>query len=50
MLIGLGSKLPLYAFEKSNKLVCEDVSVCSENEESPVDFLNSLLLGEVIIN
>lgn len=43
-----GSKLPLYAFKKANKLVCEKAPVVSEtqNEEAPFDFLNSLLLGE----
>ncbi|KAI3456892.1 hypothetical protein Pfo_013555 [Paulownia fortunei] len=45
-LIGLGAKLPLYAFKKVNKLVCEKGSVGSENKEPPVEFLDSLLLGE----
>ncbi|KAK2987021.1 hypothetical protein RJ640_004747 [Escallonia rubra] len=41
-----GSKLPLYAFKKVNKVVNgKDVLDC-ENKEPPVAFLDSLLLGE----
>lgn len=46
-LIQLGTKLPLYAFKKANKVVCENGSVGSEEEEPPLEFLDSLLLGEV---
>ncbi|XP_011095440.1 GDP-L-galactose phosphorylase 2-like [Sesamum indicum] len=41
-----GAKLPLYAFNKTSKVVCEKDSVGSENDEPPVDFLDSLLLAE----
>ncbi|EYU27365.1 hypothetical protein ABFS82_13G165800 [Erythranthe guttata] len=41
-----GSKLPLYAFKKANKLVCEKGSFDSVNKEPPVEFLDALLLGE----
>ncbi|KAK6133062.1 hypothetical protein DH2020_033217 [Rehmannia glutinosa] len=41
-----GSKLPLYAFKKVNKVIPENGSVGSENKELPVEFLDSLLLGE----
>ncbi|KAK4491744.1 hypothetical protein RD792_002519 [Penstemon davidsonii] len=38
-----GAKLPMYAFNKENKVVCEKDLV---NNDPPVDFLDSLLLGE----
>ncbi|KAL2495883.1 GDP-L-galactose phosphorylase 1 [Forsythia ovata] len=41
-----GAKLPFYAFKKMNKIEGEKKSVGSENKESPVAFLDSLLLGE----
>ncbi|KAK4398553.1 GDP-L-galactose phosphorylase 1 [Sesamum angolense] len=41
-----GAKLPLYAFNKASKVVSEKDSVASENDEPPVDFLDSLLLAE----
>ncbi|KAL6543144.1 Phosphate metabolism transcription protein [Orobanche hederae] len=41
-----GSKLPLYAFKKGSKGVRETVSVGTENDEPPTDFLDSLLLAE----
>uniref|UniRef100_A0A5B7C806 Putative GDP-L-galactose phosphorylase n=1 Tax=Davidia involucrata TaxID=16924 RepID=A0A5B7C806_DAVIN len=42
----LGAKLPLYAFKRVNKIVSEKTLLCHENKEPPVDFLDSLLLGE----
>ncbi|XP_051126092.1 GDP-L-galactose phosphorylase 2-like [Andrographis paniculata] len=41
-----GAKLPLYAFEKDNKSIREKEPDLTENEDSPIDFLNSLILGE----
>lgn len=41
-----GAKLPLYAFEKVNKLACKK-GHDHENTDPPVPFLDSLLLGEV---
>ncbi|KAG9159815.1 hypothetical protein Leryth_007826 [Lithospermum erythrorhizon] len=43
-----GSKLPLYAFKKLNKFDDEKESIDLKNKEPPIEFLNSLLLGEVI--
>lgn len=40
-----GAKLPLYAFEKVNKLACKK-GHHHENTDPPVPFLDSLLLGE----
>ncbi|KAA8523644.1 hypothetical protein F0562_010067 [Nyssa sinensis] len=42
----LGAKLPLYAFKRVNKIVTEKTLLGDENKEPPVDFLDSLLLGE----
>ncbi|KAK7860340.1 gdp-l-galactose phosphorylase 1 [Quercus suber] len=41
-----GAKLPLYAFKKLNKVVCDKGLPEFENREPPVAFLDSLLLGE----
>ncbi|KAI3466272.1 hypothetical protein Pfo_022935 [Paulownia fortunei] len=41
-----GAKLPLYAFKKVSKVVCGKGSVGTVNKEPPVDFLDSLLIGE----
>ncbi|KAF2285718.1 hypothetical protein GH714_007369 [Hevea brasiliensis] len=41
-----GAKLPLYAFKKLNKIVSEKEVLGNENNEPPVAFLDSLLLGE----
>ncbi|XP_073058901.1 GDP-L-galactose phosphorylase 2-like [Primulina eburnea] len=42
-----GAKLPLYAFKKTNKVDPEKALFGSEKKkEPPVEFLNSLLLGE----
>ncbi|GAA0145158.1 hypothetical protein LIER_05412 [Lithospermum erythrorhizon] len=41
-----GSKLPLYAFKKLNKFDDEKESIDLKNKEPPIEFLNSLLLGE----
>lgn len=40
----------MYAFKKPNKVVSEKGSVASENNEQSVEFLDSLLLGEVKSN
>lgn len=40
---GAGAKLPLYAFRKSDKVESSD------KKEPPFAFLDSLLLGEVIL-
>lgn len=48
ILIGLGAKLPLYAFKKERNVVRGKECIGTENNEPPIDFLNSLLLGEVI--
>ncbi|KAL0406950.1 UNVERIFIED_CONTAM: GDP-L-galactose phosphorylase 1 [Sesamum latifolium] len=45
-LIGLGAKLPLYAFTKMGNVVGEKGSFDTENKKPPVNFLDSLLLGE----
>lgn len=45
--VGLGAKLPLYAFKKESNAVIEKGSVSTEKKELPVDFLDSLLIGEV---
>lgn len=51
MLFCLGAKLPLYAFKKKNKVDTEKAFFGSEKKkEPPVEFLDSLLLGEVKIN
>ena len=42
LLLKIGSKLPLYAFKKLEKVVGEE-----EKGEPPVAFLDSLVLGEV---
>ncbi|KAL2247650.1 GDP-L-galactose phosphorylase 2-like [Sesamum indicum] len=41
-----GAKLPLYAFTKMGNVVGEKGSFDIENKEPPVNFLDSLLLGE----
>lgn len=41
-----GAKLPLYAFMKESNVVCGKKCIETENIQPPVDFLNSLLLGE----
>ncbi|KAH0987562.1 hypothetical protein GBA52_014739 [Prunus armeniaca] len=41
-----GAKLPLYAFKKLNKIGGGKELLGSEKREPPVDFLDSLLLGE----
>ena len=41
-----GAKLPLYAFKRLNKIVCEKEEIEHENIEPPAAFLDSLLLGE----
>ncbi|KZV44491.1 GDP-L-galactose phosphorylase 1 [Dorcoceras hygrometricum] len=41
-----GAKLPLYAFKKANKVDTEKAFFGSEKKEPPVEFLDSLLLGE----
>lgn len=43
----LGAKLPLYAFKKESDALIEKGSVSNEKKEFPVDFLDSLLIGEV---
>lgn len=46
-LAGLGAKLPLYAFKKASKVVSDQSPVDSLNSELGVEFLDSLVLGEV---
>ncbi|KAK4420795.1 GDP-L-galactose phosphorylase 1 [Sesamum alatum] len=41
-----GAKLPLYAFNKVGNVVGEKGSFDTENKKPPVNFLDSLLLGE----
>ncbi|CAA0813985.1 GDP-L-galactose phosphorylase 1 [Striga hermonthica] len=41
-----GSKLPLYAFKKADEVVSGKSLVRTVKNEAPMDFLNSLLLGE----
>lgn len=41
------AKLPLYAFKKENSIDGGKTSVEHEKKEPPVEFLDSLLLGEV---
>ncbi|PSR85311.1 GDP-L-galactose phosphorylase [Actinidia chinensis var. chinensis] len=41
-----GAKLPLYAFKRVNEVVGEKGVLALDNEEAPVAFLDSLLLGE----
>ncbi|XP_073154643.1 GDP-L-galactose phosphorylase 2-like [Henckelia pumila] len=41
-----GAKLPLYAFKKTNKVDTGKALFGSEKKEPPVEFLDSLLLGE----
>lgn len=41
-----GAKLPLYAFKKESNAVIEKGSVSNVKKEFPVDFLDSLLIGE----
>ncbi|KAG7953872.1 hypothetical protein I3843_12G131300 [Carya illinoinensis] len=41
-----GAKLPLYAFKRENKIVGDRCLAGDESREPPVDFLESLLLGE----
>lgn len=43
----IGAKLPLYAFEKENSIDGEKALAVQERKEPPVEFLDSLLLGEV---
>ncbi|CAA0832423.1 GDP-L-galactose phosphorylase 1 [Striga hermonthica] len=41
-----GAKLPLYEFKSEIKVVSEKSLISFENEQPPVEFLDSLLLGE----
>ncbi|XP_059662450.1 GDP-L-galactose phosphorylase 1-like [Cornus florida] len=41
-----GAKLPLYAFKRTNKIGSEKGLLGYDNEEPPVAFLDSLILGE----
>lgn len=43
----VGAKLPLYAFKKLNNTLGDKGFPRHENQEAPVAFLDSLILGEV---
>ncbi|GFY80890.1 GDP-L-galactose phosphorylase 1 [Actinidia rufa] len=43
---GIGGKLPLYAFKRVKEVVGEKGLLAIDDEEAPVTFLDSLLLGE----
>lgn len=43
----LGAKIPLYAFNRGNKFRNGGRSSAGESKEPPVDFLDSLIIGEV---
>jgi hypothetical protein len=45
----IDAKLPLYAFKKINKVNGKDLAIDECQEELPLAFLDSLVLGEVII-
>lgn len=44
----IGAKLPLYAYKRVDKIGNQKALDVDEARESPVAFLDSLLLGEVI--
>lgn len=48
--IWTGAKLPLYAFKRQNQIVGDKCLAGPESTEPPVDFLESLLLGEVSLS
>lgn len=45
----IDAKLPLYAFKKIEKVTEKDLAIHECQEELPMAFLDSLVLGEVII-
>lgn len=48
--LGTGARLPLYAFKRVDKIGGKELPLLACKEHCPVAFLDSLILGEVLLN